>query len=603
MESIGTRLVAAGLLDPAQLAWATQQQRRVGGYIGEHLIAAGMITAEDFYAELARLWEVQWRDLLAEPPQPGLLAEVDVEQAVELGWLACELTDDGAVVVATCVRPAEDLVVEVLEAFPARRVEFVACSRADLDAVALGVRLARLIGDRRTTPGRLVRPVHVVLGAVGAVAATAGVALLPLGVMVPVLLLASALFVAGGITQLAAGYSRLVDDDRQDGPVPAREAADDRDLPLYSVIVRVCGGQPGLEELFDNFRGVDYPRERTDAILVVSEEDADTIAALRETGRRDWVRVARVPEADFVDVVRACDHGLALARGRYVVAYDQDERPAPDQLRRAVAAFEADLLARLDARRTPDPLVGLRVGRRRIGRRAGRGGGPAGSTSLGRMAATGEILRGAGTDGLARSPDVTSVHFNMRLLRRLGGFGVLARRRGPVRPGERAPRIEALDSSSFRAAPASRRWLRDRAEVIAEDILDAAGRVRAMAPRGAARPAEEARDVASSVGATVLYLAYPVVLGVGAAAALRSGAARDSLADGAAWVALGAAVLIVAMAGAVAAKLLSRSDGWRAGFGALALPASWFLQAFAAWVALYAVVLRPRGARSPVRSG
>lgn len=591
MEPIGARLVAAGLLEPAQLAWATEQQRRTGGYLGEHLVAAGMITADAFYAELARSWEAQRRDLVADPPQPALLAEIDVEQAVELGWIACELTDDGAVVVATCVRPAEDLVVEVLESFPARTIEFVACSRADLDAVALGVRLGRLAGDRRTSSRRLVQPAHVAVATVGAVAAVVAAALLPMRLLVPALVGASVVFVGCGLVQLLRGYLLLVADDRWARAAPPVGGADD-DLPLYSVIVRVCGGQPGLDELFGNFRGVDYPRERTDAILVVSEDDTDTFDALRATGRRGWVRVARVPQAEFVDVVRACDHALALARGRYVVAYDQDERPAPDQLRLAVAAFEADLAARLDARLPPDPLVGLRVGRR---------SGPEATTALGRMAAAGEILHldGAGTDGFARSPDVTSVHFNMRLLRRLGGFGILAPRRGPVQAGERPPRIEGLDSSSVRAAATGqRRWFRDRAEVIAEDILDAADRLRAMVLRGAAHPPEETRDVASHLGATSFHLAYPVVLGGGVAAALRSETMQGSLADAAAWVALGEVVLLVSMASAVAATLLVRRHGWRAGFGALALPALWSLQAFAAWVALYAVLLRPRAVRS-----
>jgi len=37
---------------------------------------------------------------------------------------------------------------------------------------------------------------------------------------------------------------------------------------------------------------------------------------------------------------KACNHGLACARGEYVVIYDAEDRPDPDQLKKAVIAFD-----------------------------------------------------------------------------------------------------------------------------------------------------------------------------------------------------------------------------------------------------------------------
>lgn len=594
MVSIVHWLVAEGLLDDRHAAWALEQQRRHGGYVGDHLVGAGFITADDFFAALSRAWRQSPRDLVAEPPQPALLAEVDVERTIELGWVACELTDDGAVLVASSVAPTEDLVVEVLEHFPTRRVEFVACTRDDLDSVALAVRVDRLGGEGRTTPRRLVRPVHVVLAFLGTALAVAGATLLPPGVLAALLLAASVLFLVGGVMQALTGYAALVSAPPLAAEAPERPSGapedaegDDVDLPLYTVIVRVCGGRAGLDELFDNFRRVDYPRNRTDGIIVVSREDHDTLAALRETAPRGWVRVARVPEADFVDVVRACDHGLALARGRYVVAFDQDERPAPDQLRRAVAVFEADLDDRLAGTAPAEPLAGLRVAHR-------PGSQPFG---LDRLAAADEAA-GFGTSGggPARSADVTGVHFNMRLLRRLGGFGLLLAR-GPAVGGERPPRIESLESSSDRGSSAlARRWWDQQVDAFSEDVLEVAGRTLALLRPGASRPPEEATAVAARLGAMCLLLTYPVVLGGGVAAALRSDGADDSLVGHVAWVALGELVLVVGAVVGVAAVLLARRRDWRSAPAALALPVLWLLHAFAAWAALYAVVLRTRAA-------
>lgn len=590
MLSIAQWLVAEGLLDAGQVASATDRQRRRGGYFGDHVVEAGHLTAEQFYAALARSWQRARRDLVAHPPTAELLAEVDVERAVELGWLACELTDDDVVVVASSVPPTEDLVVEVLDAFPGLRPEFVSCSRDELDSVALAVRVERLAGRRPAPPAHLVHPIHVVLAMAGAVLAAVGAVLLPLDVLAVVLLVSAAGFVVSGVMQVLTGYAMLVEIDGA-RPVPSNRPVvltDDAELPLYTVIVRVCGGREGLEELFDNFRSVDYPRDRTDAILVVAQEDVDTLSALRSTSPRGWVRVARVPMTDFVDVVQACDHGLALARGRYVVAYDQDERPAPDQLRRAVEVFEGDLAARLAGGPPTPPLVGLRVARR-------NGSQPFG---LGRMAEADDALRqgGPAARGPVRSSDVTAVHFNMRLLRRLGGFGLLLSG-GPRSPGAAEPRIEVLDSSSHRSSsPDALQWWDQQADAFSQNVLDVASRTLALLRRGADRPPEETTAVAARMGAILLLLSYPVVLGGGVAAAVRSSGVPGSLAGHAAWAALGQLVALVGAVTGVSAALLARRRGWRAGLGALTLPVLWLLYSLAAWAALFAVLTRPRPA-------
>ncbi|TNM48221.1 glycosyltransferase [Nocardioides albidus] len=590
-ERIGTRLIKAGLIEPAQLEWALEQQRLHGGYVGHHLISAGFVSSDDFHDELARAWNLRRRDLVADPPQADLLEELDVEEAVELGWLACEVGVDG-IVVASCVRPNEDVVEEVLERFPGMDIEFVACSRSDIDSVALGVRRRRLAVERESA-APLVRPVHVVLAVLGAALSVAAGLVMPFDLLAVLVLVGCAAFLAGCVAQSALGYAALLQGGVAGAPVLAPYAgaggtAEDQELPLYSIIVRVCGGRAGVAELIENASAVDYPRDRTDVILVVADGDTATLEALRATSRRGWVRVARVPDRDFVDVVRACDHGLALARGRYVVAYDQDEQPARDQLRRAVAVFEADLAARIDGRLVADPLVGLRVAHR---------AGPHWPTVFDRLREVDEVLPvdGSWSDrrGPVRSPDVTSVHFNMRLLRRRGGFGLLVWGPGPVSPGERIPRIESLDSTSVRATDATaRRWLHQRADRLAQILLDAVRRGREMARRGGERPHGEAEALLARAGAVAMFLAYPIVLGGGGLALLRTRRLDGSVPLHAASIGLGMAAIVLGVVVLVVASLLARRGGPRAALSALALPAHWLLHALAAWTAVWALVVR-----------
>lgn len=600
MADVGGRLIADGLIEPSQLARAQDRRRREGGFLGHHLIESGFLSRDDFYAALVDLWRSEVRDLLTQPPQSTLLAELDVEETVELGWIACDLFDD-TVVVATSVPPAEELVVEVQEHFPGRDVEFVACTQHDLDAVAMGVRRQRARADR-AAPAPIVRLRHHLLAlAIATLAAAAGF-VLPLALVGWTLLVAVVVFVLGALVSSSAGYPVLVNDlrdhpradlrvmaslpfDLVNEPVPA-----DQGLPVYTAIVRLTGGDRALQALLENFSVIDYPWARTDAILLVADSDLETLGALRRSTRRAWTRVVRVPDADFRDAVRAYDHGLALARGRYVVAWEQDETPARDQVRRAVAAFERDLEERVDRRDAVPPLLALRVARRVS----------SAQTTFGRMTAADEALHldhGSGAASASgREPNITSVHCNMRLLRRFGGFASLARRPTMDTAGTDARlRMGELDSTSTRAAgPGPLLWTNNRAEATALILLDTVVQVRSMVRlHGRRTDGARVRALAIGLGTAAMFLAYPFVLVGSLLAAVRSQRVERPPAEPVAWLGLAAAVLVLVVAIGAAWLVLARRRGWRVGFAALALPAHWFLHSLAVWSALVAVLLQP----------
>ncbi|MFW6868498.1 hypothetical protein ACOACQ_13985 [Nocardioides sp. CPCC 206347] len=559
----------------------------------------GQSSNADFYAALVRQWEAEDRDLVQQPPADELLNELDVEEMVELGWVACDLTDE-AVVIAACVRPAEELVVEVQEHFPGRTIEFVRCAQQDLDAVAMRVRRQRA-GVRRPTVLPIVRPRHHLLALTSAALTSAAASVLPIGLAGSLLLGAVVVFVTGALVSTSAGYPALVNDLRGPQRPELRVVASlpfdivndpisaDQGLPVYTVIMRLTGGDRALDALRENFSIIDYPWARTDAILLVADSDVETLEALRRTTPRAWTRVTRVPDDDFADPVRAYDHGLALARGRYVVAWEQDETPARDQVRRAVAAFEKDLNERMKSGDAVPPLLALRVAHRFS----------SASTAFGRLSAADEALRldrGTGAaSGSAGDPDVTSTHCNMRLLRRFGGFASLAWR--PTMEGAGSdvpPRIEELDSTSTRAgAPGPLRWTRNRSEAFALIALDAVVQVRSMADLRQHRDVARFRALAVGLGTAVMFLAYPVVLVGALIAAVRTQDTDGSRAQAIAWVGLGAALSVLVVAIGAAWLVLARRRGWRVGFAALAVPVLWFLQALAVWSALVAVLLQP----------
>jgi hypothetical protein len=67
--------------------------------------------------------------------------------------------------------------------------------------------------------------------------------------------------------------------------------------------------------------------------------DGETIAAAQALDLPGSVEIVVVPELFPRTKPKVLNYALPLARGDYLVIYDVEDRPEPDQLRKAVAAF------------------------------------------------------------------------------------------------------------------------------------------------------------------------------------------------------------------------------------------------------------------------
>ena len=84
-----------------------------------------------------------------------------------------------------------------------------------------------------------------------------------------------------------------------------------------------------------------------------------TLHAARACHPPAWFDFVIVPRKMPQTKPKALNYALTSARGRYVVVYDAEDHPQPDQLRKAVAAFAAAPGEREEGRR---PLACLQAG-------------------------------------------------------------------------------------------------------------------------------------------------------------------------------------------------------------------------------------------------
>lgn len=123
-------------------------------------------------------------------------------------------------------------------------------------------------------------------------------------------------------------------------PARLESLPDPTSLPSYTILVPLYREGEVVRTLIANLDRLDYPRDRLEVLLLIEDDDEETIEALRSIDLPAHFAVVLVPESYPRTKPKACNVGLRRATGRYCVIYDAEDRPDPDQLRLAVAAFD-----------------------------------------------------------------------------------------------------------------------------------------------------------------------------------------------------------------------------------------------------------------------
>jgi len=190
----------------------------------------------------------------------------------------------------------------------------------------LGCRLPELSARRVVTPGQ------AMVFALLAAALLAAFLARPLASLQAVLLLLSAALVASGLFRALLAWIGAA------APTPAPPLPR-QGLPRYTILVPMYREAAVLPALVEALKALDYPRALLDIKLVLEADDAATIAAAERWG--GGLEIVRVPPHGPRTKPKAANYALQFARGEYLVIYDAEDRPEPDQLLKAVAAFRA----------------------------------------------------------------------------------------------------------------------------------------------------------------------------------------------------------------------------------------------------------------------
>jgi cellulose synthase/poly-beta-1,6-N-acetylglucosamine synthase-like glycosyltransferase len=120
-------------------------------------------------------------------------------------------------------------------------------------------------------------------------------------------------------------------------PRPVRP--DDAELPVYSILIPLRDEAHMVPQLYLAMCALDYPMEKLDIKFVVEDRSRATLDAAHQWPDDPRFSVIAVPNALPHTKPKALDFALPLCRGEYVVVYDAEDTPDPDQLWLAAMSF------------------------------------------------------------------------------------------------------------------------------------------------------------------------------------------------------------------------------------------------------------------------
>jgi cellulose synthase/poly-beta-1,6-N-acetylglucosamine synthase-like glycosyltransferase len=438
-----------GILPEDVLAVAARRAGALGIAADRVLIANRTITEEDYVRALAASLHVPFEPLdLARDVCP--LTDAQLVNADQHGILLLRLGGQLMVIVAPHMLAARSFVTGH-HPIPAGRLCLTTAARmrrfiAGHGAEQLAHRAAEDLRTVRPDLSAAPRPWRLGAGWIAAVAACVStVIVLPHVASLAATAALSMTFLAWASLRLIGAATRW------QRWRALRVAA--RDLPVYTLIIALYDEADAVEGLADALYAIEYPPEKLQIIIVLEPDDDATRDAVEQLDLGPPFEIVIAPEGGPRTKPKALNAALAFARGSFTAVFDAEDRPARDQLHRALDAFLAaeESIACVQARLTID------------------------NTGDGWLAAmfTAEyaglfdvLLPGLSQRGLPLPLGGSSNHFRTAILRRVGGwdpYNVTEDADLGMRLARLGYRTTVIDSTTYEEAPArAGPWLRQR---------------------------------------------------------------------------------------------------------------------------------------------
>ena len=118
------------------------------------------------------------------------------------------------------------------------------------------------------------------------------------------------------------------------------DALDESALPTYAILCPLYKEGHILPYFVESISALDWPKDKLDVLILLEEDDTDSLTKAKELGLPNYFRIVKVPHSYPKTKPKACNYGLNLVKSDYVVIYDAEDIPDIYQLKKAYLAFQ-----------------------------------------------------------------------------------------------------------------------------------------------------------------------------------------------------------------------------------------------------------------------
>lgn len=123
-------------------------------------------------------------------------------------------------------------------------------------------------------------------------------------------------------------------------PLSSIRKIDNSLLPVYSILCPLYKEAHILPQFIKSIQSLNWPKDKLDVLLLLEADDSSTIDAAKNMSLPKYFTVLIVPPSLPKTKPKACNFGLNFARGEYLVIFDAEDIPDPNQLKIAFLGFQ-----------------------------------------------------------------------------------------------------------------------------------------------------------------------------------------------------------------------------------------------------------------------
>ncbi len=147
--------------------------------------------------------------------------------------------------------------------------------------------------------------------------------------------------VVNSIIYLAQNFLKAILFQKGLANVSAHQALKIRDnLPIYSILVPLYKEEKKVSSIISALDKLNYPKDKLDIKFILEADDEITLNALGKITLDKHIQLIRVPYFFPRTKPKALNYAMPFVIGEYLTVYDAEDEPDPDQLLKALDAFD-----------------------------------------------------------------------------------------------------------------------------------------------------------------------------------------------------------------------------------------------------------------------